>query len=185
MHPKKFLFGNTSDSGRLYLYKYGDECINVTGGIDITYNNNCTLTKESDHLHWVNASSGIMQYSVIHTHNKLSLDGTYHAVHIDFEDYITISNVSYFGGGMNQTNDTRPYNDSNLIRLGGTSSGIGGTYFKNSRFTDISWYDANYEYDNSSAVDLKTVIGEYYFYLHHYSDYSQTGYANIYAIWLE
>ena len=169
---------------RLYLYRNGDECTSVTGGLDITYNENCTLTKETNCLRWT-PSSGTKQYSCLHSHNKITLDGTYSAVHIDFEDYITVSNVSYFSSGFNSTNDTRPYNDSNVIWSGSTASSSNRSRFKNQRFTDLNLYEADVAYNNGSPVDLINTFGEYYFYLVHYSDYSQTGYANIYSIWLE
>lgn len=166
---------------RVYLYNNGDECVSVTGGWDILSGSNCVVTKETDHLLWT-PSSGTVQSRYITTNNPISFSGKPLAVYLDFEDYVTISNVSYFILELTEVKGS----SSNKIKIGATANGIGGTHFKNQRFTNSNTYEDSVEYDQGWDIhSLEDISGNYYLNINHYSDYSQTGYAKIYAIWLE
>lgn len=188
MHPKKFMFSNTEDHGKLYLYKYGDECVKVTGGLQVTIQNNCTITKNSDNLEW-RPSSGTMQYACIHSVNLIDWTKLgYKTIHLDFEDHITVTNVSYINISASKTRDTRPYNDGSSIHteIGFARNGIGTPQID--RTFDFNATDHSLTARNNTNLSngiANLGLEPRYFGIWHYSDYSQTGYAKIYAIWLE
>ena len=184
MHPKKFMFSNTEDYGKLYLYKYGDECVRVTGGWGVIYQSNKTITKESDHLLWT-PSSGTMQHAWIYTMNTIDFS-KFSELHIDFDDSITNGNTSQFYIWASTNRTARSYNDSGRVfEVLATNYGSRGNHYKFKRNYDFSYDNFLEFYTTGTKPDLSQYTTPYYLGIGHYSDYSQTGYAKIYAIWLE
>lgn len=185
-NKRNWLIGNGETGSKLYLYRYGDECLDITGGWGITYQSSCTVTKEIDHISWV-VSNGTMQQGWIYPVNKIDFS-QYHMLHIDFEDYITNRNTSEFILWATSSRNASPYNDSSVVtNLLRTNQGSNGNYYKYKRNYDFTVENMKEFHTNYSWVtlDLSELEEPYYFGVGHYSDYSQTGYANIYEIWLE
>ena len=133
-----------------------------------------------------------MQQAFYHTVNKIDFS-VWDTFHIDFEDYITNGNTSEFMFWASSSRTTRCYNESgkfcDILR---TNNGSKGNYYKNKRNLDFSVtnymeFDANLSNGNTwlQGNQLYTIANPYYLAVGHYSDYSQTGYGKVYAIWLE
>ena len=169
---------------RLYLYNYGDECVDVTGGWGVIYQSNKTLTKESDHLLWT-PSSGTMQHAWIYTMNTIDFS-PWSMLHIDFEDYITNGNTSQFYIWASTDRTSRAYNDTGKVfTVLDTNYGRSMDSYKYKRNYDFTYDDYLAIRPNDTKPDLSQYTTPYYLGIGHYSDYSQTGYAKIYEVWLE
>ena len=179
---------------RLYLYRYGDECIDVTGGWEVTNTRNMTCTLESNHISFIpNTSGSQARDATLHTVNAFNFLQNYDSLHMCFEDYITNSHISQFRIKVSLNRNDSASNDSlAYANIGVTEVGTNYHYTKNQLFEDFDTYrdpwilNTNVVYNNdlSKLSDLPTG-NNYYISLAHASNYSQTGYAKIYAIWLE
>lgn len=163
------LLSNNKYANRQYLYNYGDEYVNFTGGWSIGSYDVCEVSKESDHFSWVKGS-GFHHYGVIHTNNKIHFDNeTYLAVYFDFEDYIPNS----LGASLSVYLSNNPNDGGYVIGSEGASE------YKNQRFYEL-------DVTNINTIDLSTIpSGDYYVYVKHDSYGGQEGYCNLYAMWIE
>lgn len=190
MHPKKFMFSNTEDHGKLYLYKYGDECVRITGGYEVTYESYCTITKESDHLRWtLSSGSGLMQQATVTTINKLRFDGTYKDLHIAQLNNMSTSNVNYTRFELSDYRTERAYNNNETYILGETNTNVlGGKNVLHPDLNITGYFRDNTNYCShltNKVYDISNIGGEWYFVIYHYVDYYQSGNMNVYAVWLE
>ena len=165
------------------MYNNGDECIDVTGGWNIVDHINVTVTKESNYFYFVK-SSGTTQNGGLITQNKIDFSG-WESLHMDFEDCVTISNTSEVRVNCCESNSST--SNTTYWLLSNTYGNNAQGQTKNKRFRDFTYLDF-IRYNNRTP--WYSIIGDYvttpqYVYAGHYSDYSQTGYAKIYAIWLE
>ena len=164
---------------RLFLYRYGDQCVDVTGGWEITHARNMTCTLESDHISFV-ASSNFNNGATLYTVNKLDLT-QYDSIHVAFEDHITTYQISTI---QFKVTDDRSDNDASnkayaSVGLTGSDSSV-----KNKLFKDFDTY-RDYV-DSRWNVDMKlNETHESYLGVLYVSNYYVSGYAKVYAIWLE
>ena len=168
-----------------YLYNYGDECTKVTGGWSIVNGSSCTLSKESDHLNWVNARTTtgyvpeyIHQVGVFRTAEKITFDSNlYSALYLDFEDNISRWNgyQSYLRVYLSKDDSNYPGKDA--IELGGIWEGP----YKNQRFYRLNATD---EPIRSTPIVFSNIpTDQYYVYVVHYTDFEESGTCNVYAMW--
>ena len=75
MHPKKFMFSNTNNYGKLYLYNRGDLCTDVTGGwATPTYTSSgwtIGLTFGSDYISYRGSSGSLFE---LRTNNTFAIE---------------------------------------------------------------------------------------------------------------
>ncbi len=172
-----------STSQRLYLYRNGDECTAVTGGLEVTNTRDMSCTLEANYISFIpNTSGGYFRDATIHTVNKIDFFN-WNSIHMSFEDYITNTYISQFVLKISTTRQDTVSNNLDYGTVGCTEGLTYGTSTKNQLFVDFDTYsDSNI---SNSLIRLSELTEPYYLSLCYVSKSNQTGYAKVYAIWLE
>lgn len=173
-----------------YLYNYGDECTEITGGFVSKYANNATggtgysgvptLTKNSDNLQ---ISIPNQTYAYNDNHN---MAGLWHPANkIDLTNYTTLNVLCDMTYGQT-TEMNMDYRYGHYIRVS-DGPNLDSTHYASKYYRPTTGNKSKV----TISVDVSTISGEYYVFFASARALNQTNFANndmdykIYAVWLE